>query len=239
MPACLLAIDSSTERLCLALQAGEHACTHEQSGGALASAQLLPQLVAMLADAGVAWQALDAVAFARGPGAFTGLRTACAVAQGLALGAGKPVLPIDSLMLVADDARGALEPAPADIWVAMDARMGEVYAARYQWQRDAWQVLDAPALYELDALHARWQATPPAVVAGSALDAFGERLHTGAALRVPQEHDRPAALLRLAQAAWRSGAAVDAAEALPLYLRDKVASTTAEREAMRAAEASR
>ncbi len=237
--ASLLAIDSSTERLALGLQVGAHTWTAEEAGGAQASARVVPRAMQLLQQAGVTLQALDAVAFARGPGAFTGLRTACAVAQGLAFGAGRPVLPLDSLLVVAEDARAAAGGDVPDLWVAMDARMGQAYAGRYVFQNGAWTVREAPALYELEALRARWQAEAPAAVAGSALLAFGAQLSTGPARRFEAEQARAEALLRVAQFAWQAGAAVDAADALPLYLRDKVALTTAEREALRAREAAR
>jgi len=235
--ASLLAIDSSTERLALALQWGGRAWTLEEAGGAQASAHIVPRVMSLLAEAGATLQALDAIGFARGPGAFTGLRTACAVAQGLAFGAGRPVLPLDSLLVVAEDARAASGAADTEVWVAMDARMGEVYAGRYACRGGEWAVLDAPALYELEALHVRWRVLPPRVIAGSALAAFGDRLAVGDAVCFPVERSRAEALLRVAQAAWRRGEAVDPDQALPLYLRDKVALTTAEREALRAAEA--
>src|SRR5919201_5346204 len=97
----LLAFDTATELLSVALLAGGgqmHA--HEAAGGALASATLIPTIERLLADAGVALADLDAIVFGRGPGAFTGLRTACSVAQGLALGAGRRGLPGGTLMAV-------------------------------------------------------------------------------------------------------------------------------------------
>src|SRR5687767_8203459 len=127
----LLAFDTATERMSIALLAGGELRLHEAAGGALASAALIPAAMALLAQAGITLRALDAIAFGRGPGAFTGLRTACSVAQGFALGAGKPVLPIDSLLLVAEDARAG--DAPQRVWVATDARMDEVYAAHYAY----------------------------------------------------------------------------------------------------------
>lgn len=230
---CLLAIDSSTERLCLALQTARGCFTAEDEGGARASALVVPRVLALLREAGIALADLDAIAFARGPGAFTGLRTACAVAQGLAFGAAKPVLPLDSLMIVAEEALAQIDGAAPEVWVAMDARMDEAYAGCYRRQGDAWTVTSAPALYDLPTLGARWQARPPAFVAGSALAAFGARLPTADARCVPieRERERAAALMRVAQQAWRAGAAVPADDALPLYLRDKVALTTTEREA--------
>ena len=221
----LLALDSSTDTMAVALVTPGQTRVVEAAGGAQASARLLPEVKALLADAGVAMADLDAIAFGQGPGAFTGLRTACAVAQGLACGLGKPVLAIDSLMLVAEDARA--QGAGDDLWVAMDARIGEIYAARYRHDGTAWQVLDAPALYAPAALAAHWGT--PAAVAGTALTEYADAL--GPVARAwPQARSRAAALGALALAAWQRGDTRDAAEALPLYVRDKVALTTAERE---------
>jgi tRNA threonylcarbamoyladenosine biosynthesis protein TsaB len=232
-PTRLLALDTATERIAVAVVDGERQWLAEEAGGPLASQRLLPLVFALLERAGLALADLDAIAFGRGPGAFTGLRTACSVAQGLAFGATLPVLAIDSLALVADDAFA--HHGVADLWVAMDARMNEAYAAAYCRAGDDWQVRHGPALWPLAALAEAWLREPPACVAGSALDAFGSRLSTGAAQRIAATHDRAAALARLARSAWRRGEAVDAALALPLYLRDKVAQTTAERDAAKAA----
>jgi len=230
---CLLAFDTSTETLAVALRAGGADHLRLLPGGAAASASLLPAVHGLLGHAAIDWDALDAIAFGRGPGAFTGLRTSCAVAQGLGFGLGRPLLPIDSLLVVAEDARRQAAPdAPEfEVGVAMDARINEAYAGRYRWHGGAWQVLGVPALYTLPALAAAW-AEPPRWLAGSALTAFGDRLGLPAALpRVAAERDRPGALLALAGQAFAAGLGVDAALALPLYLRDKVALTTAEREA--------
>lgn len=235
----LLALDSSTETMALALTTPGQRWLHESAGGAKASAEMVPAAMALLQRAGLSLADVDAIAFGQGPGAFTGLRTACAVAQGLALGAAKPVLAIDSLMLVAEDARqqaaGAGIALSEEVWVAMDARMNEIYAAAYRWQAGAWQVQVAPALYAVDRLNARWAESSPAAVAGSALLAFeGQLLCAGASLW-PQTTSRAAALAALSEQAWASGAALDAAEAMPVYVRDKVALTTEERLAARAA----
>jgi tRNA threonylcarbamoyladenosine biosynthesis protein TsaB len=237
----LLAFDTSTESLSVALLHGAHRLASDEAGGALASARLLPCIEALLASADVRLQALSAVAFGSGPGAFTGLRTSAAVAQGLAFGAGLSVLPLDSLMIVAEDARWQLEASGAPtanitVRVCMDARMDEVYTGLYRWQGRQWQVLRPPALHTLADLAGI--DTPADVVCGSALQAFGERLVLPAtAQRLPQLHHRAAALLRVAEQAWQAGAALAAEQALPLYLRDKVAMTTAERELLRAAKA--
>ena len=241
----LLAIDSATERLALAavddggVPLARATCRIDAldlDGGAAASAQALPMLMALLQRQGWTFADLDAIAFGRGPGGFTGLRTACAVAQGLAWGRGIPVVPVDSLAIVAEDAvRHAGPGEGAVVWVAMDARMDEIYAGCY---RDAgaggWQAVVEPSLTTPAALHAVWAVTPPAFVAGSALAAFGDRLHTGNAVRAPVEHGRAAALGWLAAAGLARGDGVAADQALPVYLRVKVAQTTAEREAAKA-----
>jgi tRNA threonylcarbamoyladenosine biosynthesis protein TsaB len=232
----LLALDTSTERMAVALQADAACALLNAEGGAQASAHLLPEVLALLAAHGLQPKDLQAVAFGRGPGAFTGLRTAVSVAQGLAFGIGCPVLPVDSLLIVAEDARLQLAAADGcELWVAMDARMDEVYAGAYRHDGSRWHTRVEPALYDLATLHARWQAAPPRCVAGSALPAFGTRLATGDARTVPAVADRAAALLHLAVAAWQDGAGVPAEQALPIYLRDKVALTTAERDAARQA----
>lgn len=241
----LLALDTSTERLCLGVCHGSQRTTTEQEGGAQASAALIPAAQALLQRAGLRWSDLDGIAFGRGPGAFTGVRTACAVAQGLALGLNLPVLSLDSLMIVAEDAAGArvsadpdLADTPLNVTVAMDARMDEAYWAVYRGRPGRWTVVEPPQLLGIDALRQRWQDPLPAgapvasVWAGSALSAFADRLGPPAGSVVAQPHlrDRAAALLRLAEAAAAAGAWVDAAEAQPLYVRDKVALTLRERQ---------
>ncbi len=230
----LLAFDTATEHLSIALAVRGEVFAHEAAGGAQASATLIPAILALLAEAGTPLHALDAIAFGRGPGAFTGLRTACSVAQGLAFGAGKPVLPIDTLLAVAEDARGGAGH-PQRVWATLDARMNEVYAAQYAFADGRWATLDAPMLTSVEVLNARWRAQPPDLIAGNALTAFGAQLLTGSARRAPDALPRARAMLPLARALWADGGALDAALALPLYLRDKVAQTTLERAAARAA----
>ena len=230
----LLAFDTSTDTLSIAVQHGDAVWQHTGAGGAQASAALIPAIQRLLAEAGLGFDTLDAIVFGRGPGSFTGLRTACAVAQGLAFGArngqGTPVLPVDTLLAVAEEARH--QHGCTQVLAVLDARMNEVYSAHCTWQEatrqwstDADFGLCAPeALTLTDA--ALW------TVAGNAQAAYGERL-------LPQARHVAAlptatALLRLAPALLAAGAAVPASEALPRYIRDKVAQTTAEREALRA-----
>lgn len=242
-----LAFDTSTDVLSLAVAREGQVWSQTLPGGAQASSGLIPAVLAMLAEADMPLASLDAIVFGRGPGSFTGLRTACAVAQGLAFGADVPVLPIDTLLAVAEEARfeqtqaGRMTPdAPLTVLALLDARMDEVYSAAYLWQPPS-----------RDAVHGQWQEVSPLQVsapeniqrpqgepvclAGNAFAAYGERLPPGDhVVALPTA----AALLRLAPALWAQGLAVSADQAMPLYIRDKVAYTTAEREALKAHAAS-
>ncbi len=251
---CLIALDTATEVVHLALCQGERTWVKALGGGAQASASLLPGLQAMLDEAGVPRSALQAIAFGRGPGAFTGLRTACSVAQGLALGLGRPVLPLDTLALVADSARQRSTDLAAQladrsdtvVWVLQDARMSEVYAQPWGWRvGQGWCAQAQPALWPAahlaDGVLAQGAAAAgaaPVWACGSALSALPEQaqaLDAAGVACVPQAAPEGAALAVLARQAWAQGQACDAALALPLYVRDKVAQTTAERAADRAA----
>lgn len=236
----LLAFDTSTDRLSVAVQHGAQVLAHSGAGGAQASTTLIPTVRSLLAQAGLTFAQLDAVVFGRGPGSFTGLRTACAVAQGLAFGArgglGVPVLPVDTLLAVAEQARA--EHGCTRVLATLDARMDEVYVAPFEWLADERQPLggrwSGPPDFGLCAPEA---VTVPDgwIVAGNARAVYGERLAPGAPC-VPALPTAEA-LLRLAPALLAAGCAVPADAALPRYIRDKVAQTTAEREAARRARA--
>jgi len=225
----LLAFDTSTEVFAVALQRGSDITGRHGAGGANASAVLIPSIQALLAEAGLQVGDLHAIVFGRGPGSFTGLRTACAVAQGLAFGAAVPVVPVETLLALAEDARW--RAGVTRVVALLDARMEQVYAAAYAfadgtWKREGEIALVAPEQVEL----------PPGwSLAGNAFAAYGERLPQG-----PRVEALPTAqaLLRVAPGLLAAGGAVPAGEALPLYIRDKVAQTTQERAAARALPAS-
>jgi tRNA threonylcarbamoyladenosine biosynthesis protein TsaB len=231
----LLAFDTATEHMVVALASGEQTWVHESEEGAPASSRLLPTILALLQRGGIGLADLDAIAFGRGPGAFTGLRAAASVAQGLALGASKPVIAVDTLEVVAEDARRGADFMP--LWVTIDARMDQIYAANYRYAEGRWRLLDGPVLTDVDTLNETWLEHPPTHVAGNALTAFAGRLKTGLARCHPEAAPRGAALLRVATTFWLQNAAVDAADALPRYIRDKVALTIVEREFVRTAAA--
>ncbi len=228
---CLLALETATDTLRLGVAFGGRVFEHEGPGSAQSSATLIPALWSLMAQAGCTMRDIDAIAFGRGPGAFTGLRTACSVAQGLALGRHCPVLPIDTLLVVAEAARQA--HGDTEVWAAQDARMNQLYAARYRWLGDRWATLDAPALYDPADFAAQLGRDDGAVVAGNAVTVHAGLLQLGGRITRGQAVPSASALLALGVSAWARGEAVDAALALPLYVRDKVAQTTAEREALR------
>lgn len=248
-PPVLLALETSTERMSAAILTSTGAIfSRDGEGGAKASRELITLTQGLMAEHGVAWADLDAIAFGQGPGAFTGLRTACSVAQGFALGHDLPLIPVNTLQSVAqegwDQAQGAGQVQPGQplvLWVAQDARMGEMYVQ--PWSRSAegrWHARRPPALCRPEDFPALWQADEAFVaalavpgqvaLAGSALGTvLPEALCPAAAMRWPDAWPSARAAVVLAQTLWQAGAAVDAALALPLYVRDKVAQTSAER----------
>ena len=224
----LLAFDTSTERFSVAVRRGADGDLLEDTGagGAQASAALIPAIGRLLQRAELALADLDAIVIGRGPGSFTGLRTACAVAQGLAFGAAVPVLPRSTLLAVAEDARW--RAGVTQVVALLDARMDEVYWARHEWVDGRWTQHGAIALGPPEGV-----AVPPGwSLAGNALDSYAQRWADGARI---EAQPTAAALLRLAPQLLAAGQAGPAEAALPLYIRDKVAQTTEERAAARSA----
>lgn len=231
----LLALDTSTEWMSIALQRCSGAAAmiwqHHAAGGALASSHLIPEIQRLMALADLRYDDLDAVLFGAGPGSFTGLRTACSVAQGLAFGAGISVLPVDTLLAVAEDARAQLGlPDTLAVAAMLDARMDQLYAARYVFESDQWNIRKGYSLISPEAL----ESDSDDVLAGNVFVAYGARLPTRHQ-RLVQALPTASAMLRLAPALLAAGLAVRPELALPTYIRDKVAQTTAEREAAKLA----
>ncbi len=231
----LLAFDTGTERMSIALQRGTGDTTtlwqHSAAGGALTSTHLIPEIQRLMTQAQLGFDALDAIVFGAGPGSFTGLRTACSVAQGLAFGAAVPVLPMDSLLAVAEDARLQLgSPASLSVTALLDARMDEMYAASYRFESGLWSFNKGYSLIHPEDL----VCTGVDVLAGNVFATYGQRLN-GAGVQRVDALPTAAAMLRLAPALLSAGAAVPAEQALPTYIRDKVAQTTRERAAAKLA----
>ena len=245
-----LAIETSTDMLSLAIALTQgdtsEVWVHTSQGGAKSSQLVLPEIVRLMQEAQIPFKDLTAVVFGKGPGSFTGLRTACSVAQGLAFGAGIPVLPIDTLLAVAEDAdyqsaqqtRQQLEQLPEEVkrfFVAIDARMDQVYTAAYEW-RSEWQCVQSPSVQSPEdiCVPTEWKDLD-FITVGNAWDAFATRWPN--ALSSKHMHAMPTAqaLLRLAPIAFEQGLAVLPEQALPIYIRDKVAQTTLEREQLKLA----
>jgi len=248
-----LAIETSTDMLSLAIASTQgdksQVWAHTSQGGAKSSQLVLPEIVRLMEEAQIRFTDLTAVVFGKGPGSFTGLRTACSVAQGLAFGAGISVLPIDTLLAVAEDARyqstqqlqqqiqhqthhQQLEQLPEEtqrFFVAMDARMDQVYTAAYEW-RSEWQCVQAPSVNSPENISVPTEWKDLAfITVGNAWDAFAARWPAELSGQHMFAMPTAQALLRLSPVAFGQGLAVQPEDALPLYIRDKVAQTTQER----------
>ncbi|MBA1274304.1 tRNA (adenosine(37)-N6)-threonylcarbamoyltransferase complex dimerization subunit type 1 TsaB [Stutzerimonas azotifigens] len=216
----LLALDTATEACSVALLHDGKVLSHYEVIPRLHAQRLLPMIQQLLGEAGVAMSALDAIAFGRGPGAFTGVRIAIGVVQGLAFGLQRPVLPVSNLAVLAQ--RAYREQGARQVAAAIDARMDEVYWGCYREEEGEMRLAGVEAVL------------PPEQVAlprGAEGDWFGAGTGWGYADRLavtvvgqdatllPHAED----LLALASFAWRRDEAVDAELAQPIYLRDNVA----------------
>jgi len=233
----ILAIETSSELASCALLAGDQVLARSSAGVRTHSQSVLPMVQELLREAGIALKDCDAIAFGAGPGSFTGVRTACGVAQGLAFGAGLPVLPLVTLAAMAESCR--VRTGSTQVLAVLDARMGEVYWAQYRYDaaRGAWSEVSAPALSAPQDL-----APVPAeglAACGNGFSAYPEAFagkdFASGALDDILPHARELAVL--GASALAAGQALPAAQAQPLYLRNKVAYTSAERQAINAAKA--
>ena len=247
----LLSLDTSTEFLSLALQAidvqgRDKLYTHHQHAGNASSELILPQIQALLDAANMTLKDLHGIAFGAGPGAFTGVRIACGVAQGLGFGANIPVVGINTLLAVAQ-ASGADK-----VIVCLDARMGEIYHAAFvkqenQWQENEWLELHETKVCKLEAAPVILKDKLPAgapleithrkdwVGAGSGWAVYGDILREIYAENLENilTNITPTAeaILQLAKPIFAAGEAKPASEAAPIYIRNRVALTTLQREA--------
>jgi tRNA threonylcarbamoyladenosine biosynthesis protein TsaB len=216
----ILALETSTELASIALQWRGQLFLRQLSSPPAHSATLLPEIRRMLEEAGASLAGLDRIACGIGPGAFTGVRLACSVAQGLALGADLPVVPVCSLLALAE--ASGLDEA----YCALDARMNEAYVAAYRREAGQWREVIAPccvapATAPLPPTGA-WQGVGSAFAAYPALaERLAGRVLPAASISLPDA----AAILRLGAL----GEGCDPALLAPLYVRDRVAQTVAER----------
>ena len=224
----LLAVETSTELCSVALLRDGELYVEEAMAGNRHSELLMPMIRRVLARAHLDALRLDAFAFGQGPGSFTGIRIACGVVQGLAFAADRPVVPVPSLLALAEQSN------ERRVVAALDARMNEAYFAAYARNGDDWDEVIAPRLVGEGALPGlpgrSWTAT------GSGFErlpwlrnAYRETV----AMRLAGDLPRAGAVARLATRRFARGGGVAAEQAAPLYLRDKVALTTEERRVRR------
>ena len=225
----ILALDTSTEWCSVAVGDGSNWHPSDEHAGQAHSERVLPMVRAVLAHAGWALSSLDGIAFGAGPGSFTGVRIACGVAQGLALGADLPVVPIPTLAALAEE--GYRTRGWRNVFACLDARMREVYLAAYARADDgAWREWMAPSVL------------PPVGVTGlPSLDdrewfglGNGFAAYPALARELPLSSIAPdarptaRAIGELALPRLAAGKCVSAVDAAPLYVRERVALTAAE-----------
>ncbi len=221
----ILAFDTSTEYCSVALWQDGEVIEHSQLAGQKHSELLMEMLDALLREGGVKLAQLDGIAFGMGPGSFTGVRIACGVAQGLALGADLPVVGVCTLQALAEAS------GKSRVISALDARMAEIYHAAYQKRDGVWLTVSEPTLclpQEAPLLgDDDWFGAGSGFAAHAAAlhDRYGGDLSGVDGAAVPQA----AAIAALGAVQFSSSKGVVAEKALPLYLRDKVALKTSER----------
>lgn len=233
----ILAIDTAQEDCAAALMRGTTLLAQKvETVGSRHSERILPMIEELLTEAGVEKRGLGLVAFGAGPGSFTGLRVACGVAQGLAWALEIQTAPVSNLEAQAEwvrEARGLA--AGTVIAVLNDARMHECYAG-------VWRVPADPAA-RLEHVAGPEQVAPAdaagyvgrygaAVLAGSAHQVYGDEMALPASLVVEDEfHARPGAIARIARHMALAGELVSPELAHPVYVRNRVALTIAQRAA--------
>lgn len=227
----LLAFETATEACSVALYIDGQVLERFEVAPRRHAELSLPWAAALLAEAGVARSQLDAIAVGRGPGAFTGVRLAIAIAQGIALGLDRPLLPVSTLRVLAAQGQGE------HILAAIDARMGEVYAATFRREADeviatGTEVVIAPDAYALPA-DAGWSGVGTGFAAEQGV--LQQRLQ-GQFTRIDATAlPRASDLVKLAARAFARGEAVSAELVEPAYLRNNVALTLLEQQALKAA----
>lgn len=219
----LLAVDTATEACSAALWLDGAVAERYEVAPRRHTELILPMCEALLDEAGLTLAALDAIAFGRGPGAFTGVRVAAGIAQGVALGANLPVVPVSSLAALA---QGAVRERGAErIIAAFDARLGEVYWAAYRHVGDELrQVIDETVCRPQDV------PLPPGhawLGVGTGFETYPQVLsrRLGDALRdyVAERYPRARDIAELGARAYAAGETVAAEDAVPVYVRDFVA----------------
>ncbi len=225
----LLAIDTSTDFCSVAASRGEALFSRHERAGQRQAETILGMVDEVLAEAGIEVAQIQGIAYGAGPGSFTGLRIAAGVTQGLALARGIGVIGVGSLLALSEEA--GKDAAGGRVIACLDAHRGEVYHAAYRRTGAGWEEVSAPGLYRPEAVPVAsggdWTGC------GDGFAAYRERLAARlgecvSAIR-PEAAPSARAVLRLAIPRFAAGEAKDAATAVPVYLRDKVALKTSER----------
>jgi tRNA threonylcarbamoyladenosine biosynthesis protein TsaB len=230
----IFSIDTAGERCCLALSRGNDVQTLLGRAGHTHLEHVLPMVDRLFVDAGVGPEHCDAFAFGSGPGSFTGLRVACTIAQGLAMATARPVIAVGNLLLLAAAAQASAQPAVAKdtrcrILAAADARMQQAYWAVYDVYDGAYSELAPPSLCEAGALPQLVSVWKPNFCAG---EAAWMRPHlSSTAVPVCDVVVDGTVFARLAQDSFRRGELLLPEQAVPTYIRDRVALTVSERRA--------
>lgn len=221
----LLALDTATEACSVALLHDGVVRSHYEVIPRMHAQRLLPMIQQILADAGVALSALDAIAFGRGPGAFTGVRIAIGVVQGLAFALDRPVLPVSNLAVLAQ--RSLREHGAQQVAAAIDARMDEVYWGCYAAEQGEMRLLGSEAVLAPELAQLPRGAEGDWFAAGTGWGTYGARIGLTPVSSEPAMLPHAEDLLSLARFAWARGEAVPADQAQPVYLRDNVATPKA------------
>jgi tRNA threonylcarbamoyladenosine biosynthesis protein TsaB len=225
----ILAFDTSTEACAAALGDGDRWVQRAEHAGQRHSELLLPMIRAVLDEAGLRLADLDGIAFGAGPGSFTGLRIACGVAQGLAFGANLPLVGISTLEAIAEASRTAHRWTR--VVAGLDARMQEVYFAAFEYAGDRWHAHIEACVIKPDAAPLPEGAWCGAGNGFAVYPLLRERMSN--TLLTCDTLISPTALAigSLAQPRFAAGEGVAARDAAPLYVRQRVALTTVERDA--------
>lgn len=222
----ILAIETATEACSVALYINGNVAERHEFAPRRHAELVLPMADALIAEAGIAKSSLDAIAVGRGPGAFTGVRLAIAMAQGLALALDRPVVPVSTLAALG---LGAAAQRGSTVLAAIDARMGEIYAGTFAIDGDGLvEAIGEELLVKPDALA---RPVGDVVGIGSGFATYGEVLRERLAPLIAVDAGalpHASAVAQLAARAFIRGEAVDAGAAQPVYLRDKVALTLVE-----------
>lgn len=222
----LLAIDTATEAGSVCLYRNEQYYYSDWLGADKHVESVLSHIKDILKESDTRIEEVKALVFSQGPGSFTGLRAGCGVTQGLALSLGIPVIAVPTLLMLAEQVNTPWA------FTLLDARMGQVYGALYKKDETDWQEMIPTGLFQPDQLPEL--PNEEMVLVGSGADCYAEqlRLISGKPIPgiLPNKVPHAQWLIKIGLRKWQKGDVLASHEALPIYIRDKVALTTAERQ---------